>query len=719
MRVIGILGVVAFLVAGFLPQGAAAQDVGQPRPTALLADQITVTPEGTLIATGAVEIWVDDTRLLAQELRFDDDTDTLVITGPIRLEEGDDVTILASGAELSEDLAEGLLRDARLVLNQQLQLAATQLSRRGDRYSVAYKVAATSCYVCSDRPPIWEVRARSIILDDEEQQMYLNGAQLRIRGVPILWLPRWRLPQPGLDRATGFLTPSVETTSQLGTGIKVPYFIKLGDHRDLTLTPYVSGQTSTLNYRYRQAYVAGRLSVAGAFTQDEILSDGLRGYIDLAYNTRLWDSYSLLVALEAVSDETYFLDYDISSDDFIRADIDLTQFSLDRAVQVSFGHVNSLRDSDINAEIPTLAFEARYETRLAPDWLGGMATLSAELASTYRYSDEDPADVPAGQDGGRDTTRTTLSAKWDRTWITQGGFVFEGLAEVDLDGYFIAQDRAFDGTETFVSSYLGGSVSYPLVRTRGGATMTIEPKLQLVLAPNDVADVPNEDSTNVEFDEGNLFDTSRSPGTDRREQGSRVNAGLTWARNGSDGAQAEVTVGRIFRFEDPNGYSQASGAAGLSSDWLVSAGYQWPNGASFDTRVNIGDDLTVAKSSSRLDWRASRLNASIEHLYLIEDAAEDRPAATNELDISGGYILSDDYLVTGSWLYDADAQESREAELGLFYTNECVRVGFSVSRRFTSSTILEPTTDYALTVELLGFGGTPSGGTPRSRACQS
>ena len=100
-----------------------------------------------------------------------------------------------------------------------------------------------------------------------------------IRNVPVFYLPRLRLPDPTLDRATGFLTPSIRTTSQLGTGLKIPYFIKIGDHKDLTLTPYLSSRTRTLELRYRQAFARGRIEFNGAVTRDDERPDSTRGYV--------------------------------------------------------------------------------------------------------------------------------------------------------------------------------------------------------------------------------------------------------------------------------------------------------------------------------------------------------------------------------------------------------------------------------------------------------
>ena len=45
------------------------------------------------------------------------------------------------------------------------------------------------------------------------------------------------------------------------------------------------------------------------------------------------------------------------------------------------------------------------------------------------------------------------------------------------------------------------------------------------------------------------------------------------------------------------------------------------------------------------------------------------------------------------------------AGVGLEFRNECMLVDLSLSRRFTSSTNVDPTTDFSLAVDLLGFGG--------------
>jgi LPS-assembly protein len=199
-----------------------AQDAEEP--AVLVADDISITRERVLVARGNVEAYQGETRMSASEIRYDQSTGQLSITGPITIEDGDNIVILADQAEMSQDLRNGLLSGARIVLNEQLQLAAVEMARVGGRYSQLYKTAVTSCQICEDdpRPPLWQIRARRVIHDSEERQIYFDQAQLRIRSIPVFYFPRLRLPDPTLKRATGFLIPTFVSTSQLGVGVRVP-----------------------------------------------------------------------------------------------------------------------------------------------------------------------------------------------------------------------------------------------------------------------------------------------------------------------------------------------------------------------------------------------------------------------------------------------------------------------------------------------------------------
>ena len=208
---------------------AAPAALAQDRAT-LVSDRLEIAGDSRLIAQGNVEVFFRGSRLRASRIIYDQAADRLVIDGPIVLTDASGGTIiLASQADLSADLSEGLLTSARMVLDQQLQLAANRMMRTAGRYTTLDNVVASSCQVCAAHPtPLWEIRARRVVHDQEERQIYFDHAQFRLSGVPVFYIPRLRMPDPTLDRATGFLMPSFRSTSNLGLGLKMPYFIALG-----------------------------------------------------------------------------------------------------------------------------------------------------------------------------------------------------------------------------------------------------------------------------------------------------------------------------------------------------------------------------------------------------------------------------------------------------------------------------------------------------------
>ena len=65
------------------------------------------------------------------------------------------------------------------------------------------------------------------------------------------------------SRASGFLNPALRSSSNLGFGLKVPYFITLGPHKDLRITPYLTTKGArSVELRYRQAFAKCRAESA-------------------------------------------------------------------------------------------------------------------------------------------------------------------------------------------------------------------------------------------------------------------------------------------------------------------------------------------------------------------------------------------------------------------------------------------------------------------------
>ncbi|MEP5000957.1 MAG: LPS-assembly protein LptD, partial [Paracoccaceae bacterium] len=104
------------------------------------------------------------------------------------------------------------------------------------------------------------------------------------------------------------------------------------------------------------------------------------------------------------------------------------------------------------------------------------------------------------------------------------------------------------------------------------------------------------------------------------------------------------------------------------------------------------------------------------YVYLDEDAEEDRDESISEFNFDGIFNLNDVWSASVDWRYDFGDGRASRAGVGVGYTNECVRMDFSVDRRFTSSTSVEAQTSFGLTLSLRGFSTSP-GTAKHVRAC--
>ncbi|AGT07842.1 LPS-assembly protein LptD [Paracoccus aminophilus] len=688
----------------------------------VLADNVALSGEKTLTASGGVVVWYKGTRLIASQVIYDSQNGTVTIAGPIHLTEpgktgtDDETIVIADSAQLDRNMKDGILRGARLVLAREMQLAAREIRRTGEgRFTTMDRVVASSCQICAANPtPLWEIRARAITHDAEKHTLHFDQPQFRAFGIPVGALPSLTAPDPTVERMSGFLRPLIRTTSQLGFGMKFPYFVTLGDHADVTVTPYVSvSRTRTLELRYRQAFTNGAMEINGGITRDDIDPGTTRGYLFGAAQFSLPRGYRLGVQVQTATDRNYLLDYDITDADRLWSGVTLDRIQRDKLVYARIGNYESLRSDEIDSFTPSLVADAIWMRRWRPGgWIGGEAGLEWSLHGHRRSSKADAF--------GRDMARSSVNFDWRRSEILPYGFVGALQTEIDADLYHISQDSRYDNWFARIDPILAGELRWPLMRSAGAVTHILEPVLQVVWSPKRdwSRDVPNEDSYLIEFDEGNLFSLDRFPGWDQRESGLRVNAGMTWTRIDPAGWSIALTGGRVFRTDPDPAFYGSGPLGGKQSDWLLAAHYSSNDGLAIANRALFDDSFSISRNELRLGWLKPGLQLSAGYLWMNADPNEDRLRDVSELTATAGWQVRDGWWATTETRYDFTADRAQKAAFGLEYRNECVTMEMGLERRFTSSGDLKPETTFDLGIRLGGFGKQKEGrGTVARRAC--
>ncbi|MEM7523632.1 MAG: LPS assembly protein LptD [Pseudomonadota bacterium] len=667
---------------------------------ALIADEISFEEDtGIVRAKGAVQIFFRGRTLTADEIVYDSREDRVAATGGLVLRTERGETLFADMADLDADLRDGVVKGARSVIAGGGKIAAVEGRRLRNRFNILEKAVFSPCEVCADQPvPLWRIRAERIVHDQVAREIHYKDARFEVLGVPIGFLPYFRHPSPEVERATGFLAPVAGNDRGFGPFLKSPYYIVISDTSDVTLTPFIAAEDGfLLETEYRKRFESGYLNLnlnlgvtnygddgegfrgrIGGFGLGRwTLDDGVYGGFDFAF----------------AADDPFLRRYDYTERDRLTSEAFVRSYDGPDLASVSVVFLQSLRDGEPQGAIPIGLPELSFR-RVAPaPLIGGEAGVRIDASTLIR-------------EDGRDVARAAFGVDWTRSHITEQGLVLRGFADARADLYRIEGDPAFDSEAYRFSPRIGAEARMPFIRIEDdGASQTFEPVLQIVAAP-DVrdGDIPNEDSTIVEFDEMNLFEVDRFTGIDRRETGAYATLGAVFERTDLDGLSVRASGGRVLRFAENDDFSPMSGLSGDLSDYVASASIDYRQDLSLNLRWRLDDEFSVNRSEIGGRWNYDRFSVYGYYLFVDDDPAENALVDRSEISLGGTVTLDRNWMLGGDVRRDLIADRFVTAGGVLTYEDECAALDFFVRRRFTESVSAPRGTSFGLRVRLFGAG---------------
>ena len=212
---------------------------GQQTDLIISANKIIVEPDEVLHAQGNVLVQHGDKKFKAQMLKFDQASNEIILTDLEEFHDGRAIKISSKEALISSDLSEGIIRSASILIDDAIKIRTGEVSLSDGKISNAKGISrVTSCKECEGKDPKWFLTASSAKRDNENSNIIYKNVTVRVKGFPVAYIPYLRMPDPSVDRARGFLVPEAALTSNLATGLKLPYFIPMGLSSDILLTPY-------------------------------------------------------------------------------------------------------------------------------------------------------------------------------------------------------------------------------------------------------------------------------------------------------------------------------------------------------------------------------------------------------------------------------------------------------------------------------------------------
>jgi LPS-assembly protein len=137
-----------------------------------------------------------------------------------------------------------------------------------------YEFQEASYSTCPPLTNTWRVKASHIVLDKNTGRGVARNARVYVKGVPIFYTPYINFPIDS-RRQTGFLTPTMGTSSKTGLMLRTPFYWNTAPNYDSTITPaFFSTRGVQLNelFRYLTPTSNGYVNVA-ALPSDKAFSD--------------------------------------------------------------------------------------------------------------------------------------------------------------------------------------------------------------------------------------------------------------------------------------------------------------------------------------------------------------------------------------------------------------------------------------------------------------
>jgi len=699
-----IAAAIGLAAAGLAAPGPAAAQpeavkLDPDQPVALIADRVSYDTEtGRLMASGNVEVYYGERTLTARAITYDSRTERIEAVGPLVLRDPSGATVFADAADLDAQLRDGLVRGAKSVIGRHTRLSAVEARRIDGRYNTLSKAVYSPCKVCEAQPtPLWRIRARRIIHDEEARQIHYENAWFEVFGVPVAWTPYFRHPDPTVDRASGFLTPVFESSDNYGLGVKTPYYWVIDERSDLTVTPFITTEENVIGQiEYRRAFETGRLRLAGSLAYNDFTGESkLHGHIDTQGLFRLSDKTRWGWDIKTSSDDAFLRFFDITNEDRLTSEVFLWRYERDGFFDLRGVRFQSLRDDEPAGQIPLAlpTFEARKEFR--EPLLEGDLALFASTQALFRNT-------------GVNTARLSLGADWEREVILPIGLALRGFAELRGDLFFTGSAGGVGQTEEFRLAPLAGiELRYPLIaETAGGLVQIVEPIAQAIVAPygGNGPEIPNEDSRNNEFDELNLFDENHFAGTDGFEEGPRLNLGLRYELFTNFGLRLDATAGRVLRLRDADEFSAGSGLAGSESDWVGGWAVHYDPHLSLRHRLRVSDEFDVDRNSVIGSFSYGPVELSGEYIFLDADPTIGTPLDREEVSAIASLALTDTISVEGFLQRDLTIGEFVRLGASARFQNECCALEVFVRRRFTDSEDVPASTSFGVQIELFTLG---------------
>lgn len=696
-----------FFAVGFVAQNSwAIPPIKKNKDTSthavLKADEIDGDQQTkTLTAIGNVEVTKGTSTVYADKVTYNKNGGMIRAFGHVKIKDLEVGNIRASNLEIKDDFSSGKFYDSKMIFTDGSYLESPEIDRQTPFITVLQNPIFSICpnpeiaadnELAGKRRDFVSIKSTVTTIDREQQVMRSKGGILRFYNVPVLYTPYLRVPLQSKKRDSGFLNPSYAKSTNLGLGIRVPYYFNLAPNMDLTVTPLIgiSKNQFIINNDFRHYSTYGNYQGIFEIANNKITSNSNTTVVSRTNKEYRWNligngtfDFTKDVGLDfignTVGDKDYLRDYH-----FNYLNYTLTKVNLDYIKGRDYHAIKAIRIQELeptaNSEAAPLILpqiDSHIETK--PFFFKEKFALTSNMTVITRQD-------------GLQYRRATMTPEATLPFNIHGN-LFAINARAQTDAYslennfqFTSRTNDYNSVQTNMKPELSMSWRLPLIRKSETNTLMIEPMINLVTSTytKNFNKLPNEDSNESELSVSNLFVMDRIAGFDRNESGKRINYGVKsslFNRFGEFG----LTLGQGYRkagnaqdviirgFTD-NNKSNIVGQALYKAAKYFTITYSFQLGESnYSNQVN---QITTVLNLSRFTFSSD---------YLLIRKTTQNPAQKEQINLAASMQITPIWKVTTTMSKDLQSSRTLSRGITLYRDGCCTIFGFSAIETNPSS----------------------------------
>ena len=563
-----------------------------------------------------------------------------------------------------------------------------------------------------DKCPPWTLQSKKIKHDLAKKTIYYDNVVLKVYDFPIFFSPKFSHPDPTVDRASGFLAPTLSNSTTLSTGLATPYFWNMAKDKDLTLTPkFYATDNPLLLTEYRQDFINSFLVVDAGYTRgykkvDNKKTKGGRAHFFSNFNMNFFDKKekksSLEVNVEKVSNDTYFKVYDVHST-LVDKNKTVLENNLDFIYQnkdLYLGFTPSFFE-DTNKKGRN-RFEYLLPLTIEKNIMSSMEYGFLDLESNLRLRNYDT---------NKQTNFFVNDFKWkSNKWLNSLGIenYFEGLVKSVNYEANNTKEYKNEKNNNEVHSALGYFAKLGLYKEDiiNKNFYSLTPKFLLRYAPGQMRNVTQKSRLSY----GNLFNLNKVNGLDIVEPGLSTSVGFEYKKNKLNESNTpgnevlSFSVGQVISEKENMDIPASSSLDQRFSDVVGETKYNINN------KLNLNYNFSIDQGYKNFNY--NEVGADFTH---------DRTKFNLSYLQEKNHIGNQEYVQTGVDLMLNNSSEisfntkrnllKSSAEfynLSYNYINDCLKAGIAYRREFYTDRDIEPENTLMFTISIIPLTNTSS-----------